>query len=1131
MGRLSGTTTGGRISAKKDLSTIEGLAEFAEKRGFEREAKEAVEPPKLSLLQRLGRGLTAFEVGNALYQQRYEDKSFTKTYVSDLFKGVQSAVTGRENLLTEKKTFKDIMVQEGMKDRPGKLDAVDLVGLAGDIIFDPLTWFGGFLGKGVATGVKATAKASKKLPVVGKPIELGGEALAELFKPFNKIEKLGAVGKSYRSAFEKYAKGTRIEMNEFLDVVSQTAKGVKHIPRAGERITEAVEIGVKTGDNLLDEILEGMVKHQEKIKLIEKSKGILHHELPDYMHHALTPKAQEFLSSGGNLSQFLKPIRAKLGAAKARKISGTIKEINEQYQKKLGFNLFEEDAFKVFGKRGVDSIKALRTHDFLERVGVQFGKKTADDFIDEAGVKWVESSAPQLKGIRIPEAIKNHIDETQKILTNDESTKALLRLHDRVLNFWKGTVTGYFPAFHTRNAMGGMFNNWIAGLNDPSLYLKTERILGSKLVKAAPDNAVAITTKAGEKITYKALRKLIKEYGVTGQTGYLDTFKYLQHEISPTIGSRIAKAPQKFMGHIEDRIRIPLFVDGLRKGLNAEDAARQVLKFQFDYMPEGFTAFEKNIMKRLIPFYCVPSESEILTVEGWKTYDKIKVGDLVFTFNQEGFLETQPLEEIATFEFDGELSTFENKRYKISFTDEHRWVVKRNYNGEQKIIPANEIPSGYSLVVSAPLKDKNTESSLTPEQAQLYGWLLTDGYWRFKGNYCEAVIYQHPSKFLEEVKSVAGGNPRNPHPDTGVVCVPVLKERLEPIKHILLKGKKDILSVVLGLSKDSRDALYEAIMKGDGCVKKHDKTDFIACQNNDLLEAIRILALFSGKRTSSSNRGIYISERRTMKITRRGKQKYFGIVWCPKTPNGTWVMKQNGFITITGNTWTRNNIPLQIEQIVMQPGKYSAVFKSQRSWGVQPSSEEEAVLPRWLKERYTIKAEGGYWSGIGLPLEEATEKLSAPLRGFGISMSPLVKTPIEVLTGYNIFKERRIDEDTYGKAYRNAPNWLKNWLELKERKTATGKYYTINPRKRYWLEVIGARGLSTALRVSNHTDDKKNLLTLITTIRKFDYDIEDLQRWSDSDKRKELESALIRAGELSQFKKVYEPKQGATLKR
>ena len=842
-------------------------------------------------------------------------------------------------------------------------------------------------------------------------------------------------------------------MNDFLSEISVKAKEVKKIPEAGSRIGEAVETGMRTGDTLLDETLDNLVLTQNKFKRAEVERGILEHELPDYMHHMLTPEASDFLSKGGDLAQFVKPIRVRLGAAGERgirkfideegkeiigkaetlglkqvsgikglsdeltigelktfqdieetlkqygyklifknqpnvrgtragyfsptkkeiviagqqqsaktvldilkheithnaqfqfggnlemietltrrgkfkelssllegtknaarmekekiwkmigidydklspywksyyrqptellayaamsasknlqnaqksipqtlesinklkdksplfnllnkeiddKLTKTIKntfvskegkffsttgasveEINKEYQKKLGFNLFEENAFKAFAKRGVDSIRALNTYDFLTRIGTQFGKKTEKDFIDEVGVHFVESTAPQLKGIRLPEAIVKHIDEVNKFLTNDEATNSFLRLYDKLHNLWKGSVTGYFPAFHTRNALGGVFNNWIAGLNNPLTYKVANDILRG--------GSGEITTKTG-KFSFDQIRQMLKEYGVTGQTGYLDVASFLQKEISPTIGSTIIRLPQKVMGIIEDRLRTPLFIDGLQKGLSPEDATKRVIKFHFDYMPEGFTPFEKNVMKRVIPFY----------------------------------------------------------------------------------------------------------------------------------------------------------------------------------------------------------------------------------------------------------------------------------------------------------TWTRHNIPLQLEQLIMQPAKYASLFKSFRSVGVQPTSEEERILPRWLREQFTIKAEGGYWSGVGFPLEEATQKLSAPLRGFGISLSPFIRTPIEVLTGYNIFRERRIDEDYYSKYYKNAPQFLKDWLELKENKSKTGKiFYTLNPKRRYWLEVIGARGLSTAMRVSNYTDDKKSVLSLITTIRKYDYDIEDLKRWSDAKRREELEKLLIQAGELREFKRTYEPKK------
>jgi len=816
-----------------NLATIEGLVEFAEREGLEKEARKIVEKPKLSFLQRLGALFTGFETGNAVYEARYNAASFPeklvtfgKTYISDILTGVKEFVTGRVQRKRPKRTFKDILVEEGMKDRPGKLDLVDVVGFVGDVVTDPTTFYGGVIGKGIAKTGKVTLKFAEKIPVAGKVVKGVKEGVGELFVPFYKIKKvLGEKGEKYVDEFLKYTKTLRAEIDDFLEEISKRAKRVKHIPEAGKKIAVAVETRAKTGIKLLDEIIDELVGIQKKLTKMEKKRGILKVELKDYMHHMLTPEAAEFIKGGGDISGFLKPIRVKLGAAKPRKYLGIVKEINEDFEKRLGFKLFEEDAFKAFAKRGIDSIKAVRTYDFLQRVGNQFGVKASKNFIDKNGIKWVEVGAKELKGIRFPEPIAQHIDEFYKILTNDEATNKLIRYYDKALRFFKGYVTGWFPSFHTRNVIGAMFNNWIAGLKNPILYKVGDDILRGK--------SGFIKTKTGKVISYNSIRKMLKEYGVVGQTGYLDIGEYLRKNIyGDSTLAKVGKFPRNVMGFIEDRVRAPLFIDGLKKGLGPEKAAKRVIKYQFDYMPEAFTAFEKNIMRRVIPFY----------------------------------------------------------------------------------------------------------------------------------------------------------------------------------------------------------------------------------------------------------------------------------------------------------TWVRHNTPLQLEQMLMQPGKYAGVFKferdASRTFGDPIPQEELELMPAWLRERFTIKAEGGYWAGFGTPFEDAVEKISDPLRAFGINLSPFIKTPIEQLTGYNIFKETKIDEDRYGKYYRNMPEPIKKWLELKEYTTKDGKkYYLVNPRKKYWLEVIGARGWNTALRLSNYTDDKWNVLSLLTTIKKYNYTYEDLKRWSDAELRKQLEDLLYKAGLTSRFQRLYVPKK------
>lgn len=801
----------------KDDATRRGeqfgdFLETAEQVGVE---TDRFKKPQLSALQRFGRALTSFETGNAVYQSYYGDKPFLKTYLDDISLGIKSAWNGLDYRTTPKKTYKDILVKEGFKDRPGKVDTVDVLGFVADVVADPTTFFGGAIGKTALKGTKGGIKALKKAPIIGTKVESVLDTAGNMFVPFHSIKKLGVSGEAYVDQYLKFVKGTRANVDEFINSVISKTKEVKKQTglsgsEAGAKIGVAVETGKSTGIGFLDEIMDSLKKTQDSFTKQEVERGILDHQLPDYMHHMLSPEAADFMASGGNLTQFFRPIQVRLGAAKGRRITGKIvRDINEEYRSKLGFDLFEEDAFKAFGKRGVDSIKAVQTHDFLQRVGSLFGKKVDEGFVDQTGTKWIGVKAKELNGIKLPEPIAKQIDEFTSVITNDTSLKKFLNLYDKGQNLFKASVTGLFPAFHTRNLMGGIFNNYIAGVKNPAIYGQILDILRP---------GVEGTIKAGKKVyTYDDVRKLMKDHGVIGQTGILDVPQFLQKEINPSVGSKIKKAPAKVMGSVENFLRGSLFTDALKKGMSPEDAARKVIKYHFDYMPEGFTKFEGELMKRVIPFY----------------------------------------------------------------------------------------------------------------------------------------------------------------------------------------------------------------------------------------------------------------------------------------------------------TWTRNNIPLQLEQIIAQPGKYSGIFKLQRSIGVSPGSEEEKYLPSWMKDRILVKTEGGYWSGIGTPLEEAMEKIGDPKRGLAISLSPFVKAPIERMTGYNLFKEKRISEDVYGTRYKNMPEFLQNWLEFRKEETDDGRiFYKVNAEKRYWLELIAARGLSTTLALSQHVEDKSALTSLFTTIKKFNYSIDELKSWSDSEVREQLEEELEKRGIL-----------------
>ena len=466
-----------------------------------------------------------------------------------------------------------------------------------------------------------TRLAMSKIPYMDKMAKGFKKAL----KPFAELDempaKLGGKG-VYKGAYTNFIKATRNQELKSIDHLFKLAKPVykQSGKDIGKTIAWKLESKKLTGDVMVDGLIKAMRKESSEMLKLERLAGKKIGEISGYVKHHLTPEAREWVGRGGDLGQFVaKPLRAKLASANKRKITGAIREINADFKIKTGlkFNFFEPDAIKAFAQRKVEHIRFINTKAFLEQTK-RFGAKAV--YKDEKliptfkeGIEFLETKAPELKGLVFPKAIAKHVDETYKVLTNEESLKVFVRAYDKLLSFWKGTVTGYFPAFHTRNAIGGSFNNWLAGIKNPLRYKQTRDILTGK--NKTYKNALGETIKGSE------LMRQAERFGALGQPGMMDVMKTSQKEISKLGKGKFIKQaagyPRIMMEYVENHLRMPLFLDRWMKGDSFEEAAKWVFKFHFDYMPEGLAGFERVAMRRLIPFYVwtrnnVPLQIEML---------------------------------------------------------------------------------------------------------------------------------------------------------------------------------------------------------------------------------------------------------------------------------------------------------------------------------------------------------------------------------------------------------------------------------------------------------------------------------------------------------------------------------------
>lgn len=335
----------------------------------------------------------------------------------------------------------------------------------------------------------------------------------------------------------------------------------------------------------------------------------------------------------------------------------TVKEINKQMRKvgkEMGLDVsesdkfFKEDIFSGLLSREAEYQKMMGASKFADEISdrLAFSKneltdslvnqlddnlaRTGKEFFIKDGVKYVKGNMKMygqemLTDRYIPEPVKKHLSRAGKFFSKDsDEINVFLTVYDKALRLFKKNVTGYFPAFHTRNAIGGVFNNYLAGVSDPRLYGKTGKILKyKKALDRGEDVADELLELGGNKFK---LSKLVKEFDkrhLFNQPGAIDVMrdlddysKAIQNLHGPKrIASELAEAPRRGFEFVENQLRIPLFLDRVAKGDSFENAAKQVYKYHFDYAPEFLTKTEKNVIKRIIPFYTWTKNNIPLQIE------------------------------------------------------------------------------------------------------------------------------------------------------------------------------------------------------------------------------------------------------------------------------------------------------------------------------------------------------------------------------------------------------------------------------------------------------------------------------------------------------------------------------------
>lgn len=219
----------------------------------------------------------------------------------------------------------------------------------------------------------------------------------------------------------------------------------------------------------------------------------------------------------------------------------------------------------------------------------------------------------------------------EEYLGNTHQPGPMLKMVDDAMNWWKQWTLFPVPQYHVRNIISNAMMAYMGGVRDARSFrdsFKIQRVL-RKLDKGKVTmdefrkelSEIVIYTDLGGSMTLeKVYDDFVKHGGLTGGLHYNEAAVFTD-ELAQLMRSKgmipsselisagwilstenkLVRGGRSIAATIENNFRLGAFIDGLKKGMSSEDAALYMKKIFYDY--SELNAFERNVMRRIFPFY------------------------------------------------------------------------------------------------------------------------------------------------------------------------------------------------------------------------------------------------------------------------------------------------------------------------------------------------------------------------------------------------------------------------------------------------------------------------------------------------------------------------------------------------
>ena len=375
------------------------------------------------------------------------------------------------------------------------------------------------------------------------------------------------------------------------------------------------------------------------------------------------------------------------------------------------------------------------------------------------------------------------------------------------------------------------------------------------------------------------------------------------------------------------------------------DAGRYNVLCNSMLLTEGWDCPSVNCIVVLRPtkirsLYCLDTETEVLTTEGWKKH--VNPGEMIACFNKDTN-ENRYVPALTSIRRglnpDEYFCSIKGQSTDIRVTNKHRMLYDNKRKTGWKFAEAEKLASltsGMHIPVSGQMKFPGV--SLTNDELRFIGWVMTDGTINKHNNAITITQGEHQPWCNDIQKCIDGcgfkynrfKRIRQSQYKSNSECIVWTISKGKPRgrdKHLSGWGRldgfisKDMSTNLFDMTEQQFDIMVEAIHMGDGCKQSGQnwtrRSYHIVSGNALFAERLQIMATLRGYRanisvgTFNKNPVYYIHLKKQAFVnigsTHDGRPQWIKEnyspeeCWCVETELGTLVTRRNGKVAIVGN--------------------------------------------------------------------------------------------------------------------------------------------------------------------------------------------------------------------------------------